>query len=304
MTEPGPSGLAAADGSDAASATEPEIRAGGSLAQGFGIVPNAVWRLTLGNYAQALYVRLVCYVASGRGACYPGQASLADDLGCSERSVRNAMDELRERGLLEVHRRGRNLTNIYTVHGPEADRPPGSDEGPAPRADPPTGTTCRSEPAPPADPDRHHVPGNKTRGAAQDRTTPHPPTPAPQAGQGSRGRRGSRATGDNPRALAAEAAAEAARGPEPDPPTAELTAGWHAIRSELEAAVGDASWNLYLQPLELAGHRGTELVLTAPEPRAAWITERFGRLLAAAVRTHLGPDTTVTVQPARAAAAA
>lgn len=102
------------------------------------------------------------------------------------------------------------------------------------------------------------------------------------------------ALGTNPRALGTNPRAAAARGPEPEAPTADLEAAWLKIRAELHAAAPD-SWALYLEPLTLRGTRGGELVLTAPYGTAGWVRDRFARLITAAVHHHISTDATVTV---------
>lgn len=109
----------------------------------------------------------------------------------------------------------------------------------------------------------------------------NPPNP-PQEG-GTVADLNPRATGTNPRALAVLAA----RGPAPDPPTAALTARWLKIHAELRRAVGGVAW-LLLEPLELVGIRGDELVLATPKS-AAFISARYGQLIKATAAAHLAP---------------
>ncbi len=81
--------------------------------------------------------------------------------------------------------------------------------------------------------------------------------------------------------------------PAPDPDHA-----WLRIRSELRQAVSDATWHLWLEPLELGGLSGDTLVLVAPEATRAWVADRFGRLLQACGAAVVGPEIAVEVIPA------
>jgi hypothetical protein len=47
--------------------------------------------------------------------CFPGQATLATDMGSGERSVRRYLDELEKVKLLEVVKRGLGKTNVYRL---------------------------------------------------------------------------------------------------------------------------------------------------------------------------------------------
>jgi hypothetical protein len=72
--------------------------------------------------------------------------------------------------------------------------------------------------------------------------------------------------------------AEVRRGlglPDPDD-----RADWERIRALLVGAVGEAMFEIWLEPLELiaTGVDGT-LVIAAPPATAGWVTPRFGRLL-------------------------
>ena len=49
-------------------------------------------------------------------ACFPGQATLAEDMGAGERSVRTYLKELESVNLLEIEQRGLGKTNLYRVH--------------------------------------------------------------------------------------------------------------------------------------------------------------------------------------------
>lgn len=67
--------------------------------------------------AQALYMWLSSY-ANETGNCFPSRKTLADDCGCSERTIDTMVDSLIEKGLLEVKGRkdgDKQLSNLYKV---------------------------------------------------------------------------------------------------------------------------------------------------------------------------------------------
>lgn len=82
---------------------------------GFTQVPNFI--LTnkhLGVGAKLYYAMLLKY-AREKDHCFPGQQTLAEDMGSSERSVRTYQKELEEAGFLEVTQRGLGKTNYYKL---------------------------------------------------------------------------------------------------------------------------------------------------------------------------------------------
>ena len=48
-------------------------------------------------------------------SCFPSQARLAEDIGCTSARVSQWIAELVKAGLITVERRGKGMTNIYTV---------------------------------------------------------------------------------------------------------------------------------------------------------------------------------------------
>jgi len=54
--------------------------------------------------------------AWNNNACFPGQLTLAEDMGAAERSVRTYLKELETAGLLEIKQRGLGKTNLYRLH--------------------------------------------------------------------------------------------------------------------------------------------------------------------------------------------
>ncbi len=85
------------------------------LTSGFTQVPNCIIRSpALSAGAKILYQILLSY-AWRRDTCYPDQATLAKDAGCTERNVRRWLNELQERDLVRVHQRGLQRPNLYEL---------------------------------------------------------------------------------------------------------------------------------------------------------------------------------------------
>ncbi len=83
---------------------------------GFTQVPNFI--LTKGDIsvgAKLAYAMILKYLWNN-DACFPGQTTLAGDMGAGERSVRTYLKELESVGLLEITQRGLGRTNLYRVH--------------------------------------------------------------------------------------------------------------------------------------------------------------------------------------------
>src|ERR687884_1242793 len=77
-------------------------------------IPNTILRRTdVSPGAKLTYVMLLTY-AYQKGSCFPGQETVARDMGVSRRSVVTYLKELQAVGLLLVKRRGLGKTNVYT----------------------------------------------------------------------------------------------------------------------------------------------------------------------------------------------
>ena len=85
-------------------------------AQGFTQVPNFILRSSnLSMGAKMTYAMLLSY-AWQNDFCFPGQETLAADIGVSKRSVVSFIKELQASECVSVKRRGLNKPNIYTLH--------------------------------------------------------------------------------------------------------------------------------------------------------------------------------------------
>ena len=63
---------------------------------------------------------------------------------------------------------------------------------------------------------------------------------------------------------------------------------WRRIRSELQAAVNDSTWHIWLEPLAARSLEGGTLVLEAPDAIRPWVDGHFSRLISACAAAVLG----------------
>jgi chromosomal replication initiator protein len=70
---------------------------------------------------------------------------------------------------------------------------------------------------------------------------------------------------------------------------------WHRYRAELQAAVSESTWHIWLERVRFRELEGTTLVVDAPDDVRPWVQKRFGRLLNECAETTLGPGTRVRV---------
>jgi len=82
---------------------------------GFTMVPNAILTSPAVSVGAKLGYAMLLKYAWGDGACFPGQAKLAEEMGSGERSVRRYLEELESAGFLEITQRGLGKTNYYRL---------------------------------------------------------------------------------------------------------------------------------------------------------------------------------------------
>src|SRR5882672_9342300 len=85
-------------------------------AKGFTMVPNHVLvsnKVSPG--AKLAYAMLLKY-AWEKDFCYPGQETLAKDMGSGVRSVVRYMQELEKAGFVKIVRRGQGRANLYELN--------------------------------------------------------------------------------------------------------------------------------------------------------------------------------------------
>lgn len=84
--------------------------------RGYTLVPNFILNTkSLSAGAKLTYVMLLKY-AWEKDFCFPGQVTLAKDMGVSERHARDRIKELEKAKLISVTRRGQGRSNLYTLH--------------------------------------------------------------------------------------------------------------------------------------------------------------------------------------------
>ncbi len=86
-----------------------------ATAGGFTQVPNFILtsrKLSVG--AKLAYAMLLRY-AWQNNYCFPGQQTLADDMGITRQSANTHIKELEKKGFLTIKRRGLGKTNLYEL---------------------------------------------------------------------------------------------------------------------------------------------------------------------------------------------
>src|SRR5882757_1355327 len=82
---------------------------------GFTQVPNFILTNKDLSVGAKLYYAMLLKYAREKDYCFPGQQTLAADMGSSERSVRTYQKELEDAGFLEVAHRGLGQTSLYKL---------------------------------------------------------------------------------------------------------------------------------------------------------------------------------------------
>ena len=84
--------------------------------KGYTLVPNFLLNQAhLSAAAKLCYVMLLKY-AWEKDYCFPGQKTLAEDMGVSERTAHAGIKELEKVQLITIKRRGQGKSNLYTLH--------------------------------------------------------------------------------------------------------------------------------------------------------------------------------------------
>jgi chromosomal replication initiator protein len=68
------------------------------------------------------------------------------------------------------------------------------------------------------------------------------------------------------------------------------TAAWSELRAELRQTVGESTFEIWLEPLELVAIRDGKLLIDAPGATRAWLAKRFGRVLESCAKHVFGSD--------------
>ncbi len=97
---------------------------------GFTQVPNFILTEPILSVGAKLSYAMLLRYAWHQDACFPGQATLARDMGAGERSVRTYLKELESAGYLEITQRGLGKTNLYKLYLTVTKKPSGSKSTP------------------------------------------------------------------------------------------------------------------------------------------------------------------------------
>jgi biotin operon repressor len=81
----------------------------------FAIMPEWVIELNISHTAFRLYAVLARYADNVTHQAFPSLDTLANRLGCGEKTVRRAIEDLVEHGAIKKHSRGRYQSSLYTV---------------------------------------------------------------------------------------------------------------------------------------------------------------------------------------------
>ncbi len=68
----------------------------------------------------------------------------------------------------------------------------------------------------------------------------------------------------------------------------EPSSAWREIRAELRRIVGESTYEIWLEPVEVKAWDGAVLLLQAPPATQAWVAKRFGRIVERCARGVLG----------------
>src|SRR5437879_10635050 len=84
-----------------------------ALKHGFTQLPNYVLKDKRLSFGARLAFAVLLSYAWQADSCFPGQVRMAEDLGTSDRSVRNFLNELKARGLITWKQQGLSKPNVY-----------------------------------------------------------------------------------------------------------------------------------------------------------------------------------------------
>ncbi len=83
--------------------------------QGFTQLPNRVLKDTRLSFGARLTYAMLLSYAWDKESCFPGQNTIAEDLGVSARSVRTFLHQLKEHGYISWKHQGPSKPNMYSL---------------------------------------------------------------------------------------------------------------------------------------------------------------------------------------------
>jgi len=87
-----------------------------ATSQGYTQVPNFLLRMKEITSGDKMTFAMILSYKWQNDSCFPGQATLAKDMGVDERTVRRHIQALQVAGLLLIQQRGQGKTNIYELN--------------------------------------------------------------------------------------------------------------------------------------------------------------------------------------------
>ena len=85
------------------------------LKQGFTQLPNRVLKDTRLSFGARLTYAVLLSYAWDKESCFPGQNTMAEDLGVSARSIRTFLHQLKEYGSISWKYQGPSKPNMYSL---------------------------------------------------------------------------------------------------------------------------------------------------------------------------------------------
>ncbi len=84
--------------------------------EGYTQVPNFLLRMKSITSGDKMTFAMILSYKWQNDSCFPGQATLAKDMGVDERTVRRHIQALQTAGLLVIQQRGQGKTNVYELN--------------------------------------------------------------------------------------------------------------------------------------------------------------------------------------------
>ena len=84
--------------------------------EGYTQVPNFLLRMKNITSGDKMTFAMILSYAWQNDCCFPGQATLAEDMGVDERTIRRHIQALQAAGLLVIQQRGQGKTNVYELN--------------------------------------------------------------------------------------------------------------------------------------------------------------------------------------------
>ena len=87
-----------------------------ATSEGYTQVPNFLLRMKNITSGDKMTFAMILSYKWQNDSCFPGQATLAKDMGVDERTIRRHIQALQTAGLLVIQQRGQGKTNVYELN--------------------------------------------------------------------------------------------------------------------------------------------------------------------------------------------